>query len=266
VVVLVLVGVGSLFVTGDDSDDGDTAIVVSDEGDNTEPDEASDRSVPDRSELSDPEPPRTEDSQESDESGSADLQVVESGMSQFTDALDGKVSGSWAAILENKGKATAELITVDASYLDANGQVLGADSTFVSVLPPGQQTAVTGDLFDVPAGVAELELRVSGSDFDSGEVPAPGKVTPDGVNITPSSIGGIKVTGTLVSTFAIDLKSVSAVAVYFDKAGNIVGGSETFVNLVPAGKSSGFQIDDFDTVPGIDHVQVLAQLPSDILR
>jgi hypothetical protein len=192
-----------------------------------------------------------------------DVQIVDEGGSQFTDD-SGKPNGSWAAILINKGTKPAELIEIDVSLLNSAGTVLGTKTTFVSVLAPGAQTAVIGDMFDVPAGVSKLQLRVAASDFPSGKAVPKGDLTAAGVNTNPGDFGGLKVTGTLNSTFAQDLKDVETVAVFFDKSNTIIGGAETFVNLVPARSNSGFEIDDFNQVPDVDHVKVFTQLPSSV--
>jgi hypothetical protein len=52
----------------------------------------------------------------------------------------------------------------------------------------------------------------------------------------------MKTTGTLHSTFAKDMKSVQAVAIYYNAAGRVVGGAFTYVDFVPASGTIGVEI------------------------
>ena len=44
---------------------------------------------------------------------------------------------------------------------------------------------------------------------------------------------------------------MDAVAVYYNPAGAVVGGDFTFVNFIPAGGSTSFQITGTNVIPGV---------------
>jgi hypothetical protein len=58
------------------------------------------------------------------------------------------------------------------------------------------------------------------------------------------------------------LDSVEVVVVYYDGGGAIIGGEFTFVNFIPAGGTSAFEVTSFNDLPGLDHVEVYPQLSS----
>jgi hypothetical protein len=258
-VVLGLIGAGAYLVTKDDGDNSKVAA-----SDNSETTVKSKASKTDATEATD----ATDGSDATDSSntaapGSVDVQVVSSGGSQFLDA-DGKPVGSWAAILENKGSAPAQLVQVDVEFKDAAGTVLGTDLAFVDLLPPGGKSAVRGDMLNVPAGVTTLSLTVDPSTIPPGKKIKPGAITVEGVKSTPDPTG-LVITGTVKSTFAVELKSVSVVGVLFDASGKIIGGAFTFVDKLPSKGSAPLDMKDFDKVPGVDHVEVFVKLPTDLL-
>jgi hypothetical protein len=87
-----------------------------------------------------------------------------------------------------------------------------------------------------------------------------GAFTASGVSTTPRQYLGVQTNATLSSTFAKDLKSVIAVAIYRDAGGAIVGGDHTFVDFVPAGGQTAVEITSFSDLPAPAGTEVYAEL------
>ena len=88
---------------------------------------------------------------------------------------------------------------------------------------------------------------------------SPPELTTSGVNTTNDGYSQ-QTTGSLASTATKQLQEVQAVAVYYNSANAIIGGDFTFVNFIPAGGNTSFQISGSNLIPGIANTQVYASV------
>ena len=64
------------------------------------------------------------------------------------------------------------------------------------------------------------------------------------------------------STFEENLQNTKATAVYYNQAGDIIGGAFTFVDFVPAGGNLGIEIDAQESLRGVARTDVLMEVTS----
>ena len=104
-------------------------------------------------------------------------------------------------------------------------------------------TFALGASLDVPdnAKIARVETVMSTSEFQTDPNPT-SQYTARNVRYAPSQYGGGKAQGVLVSTYKSSVTDVYAQAICFDAVGKVNGGGFTFVDLVPAGRSTGVSI------------------------
>ena len=190
-----------------------------------------------------------------------DIQLAEHGFTQLPPNSIGSSYGLYAAVVKNPNPTTwiAEDINVNITFFDAAGSVVDSENATIPVLAPGQ-TAAIGDSGSM-AGVAKMEVKALVDSWDKAEGTF-GSFTAEGAKIVSDTFG-MKATGTLVSTYAKDLKEVRAVAVFRNAKGAIVGGGFTYVDFVPANGKIGFSINSLQKVPTATKVDIYAQ-PSNL--
>ena len=160
---------------------------------------------------------------------------------------------NWAQVglvFENPNSAThvARSVTVQLTFYDANNALAGSSEEFLGPILPGQKGALGRPVFDVVnAAEMEVEFRV---DWESVNFDV-GAFTFEEVSTTPAQFGGFETRGFVVSSFEDEQENVQVVAIYKDAEGNVLGGESTYVDFVPAGERSPFEISTFSqfTVP-----------------
>ena len=191
------------------------------------------------------------------------LEIVDYGFSTFT-AYDDTTRASWAVVVDNPNDDlhVANRVNVTVTLTDTDGSVVHSDTDSISVLLPGQQAAVVGRTLDDVSEVADMRVQARARSWD--EEPGPfGEFTPSDVSVTAQDRRGWRVSGHLASTFTRDFEDVYVKAVLRDEAGDIVGGEFTFVDFVPAGDDTSFQINvsaDLDEVVSADVYAHLSSL------
>lgn len=138
---------------------------------------------------------------------------------------------------------------------DPDGVILASETTYRNILPT-TEAAVTGTFYDSegikPKDVDHVEVR--------GPVDPTSYVKPDEVG--SMTLGKIKaknddysvtVTTTLTSDFVEDQEDVQITIVAFDKKGNAVSESTTYVDRLPAGGTARVEQDmyDLDSTKGL---------------
>lgn len=191
-----------------------------------------------------------------------DLEVVDFGFSTWQGEFDDGANLSWAAIVENPNTADTWIATradVRVSFYDADGAVVTTASDTVALVLPGQQAAIVG--YDSPfsnsdlGSIAEMEIRLGEPDWEQAEEPL-GSFTVSGVQVRRGEFGDSTVTGEVSSTFADEIEDAYATAVYRDGSGAIVGGDFTFIDFIPAGETTPFEISGFGSPPSVESADV----------
>lgn len=204
--------------------------------------------------VTDVDPPNLEDltSEVTVPPGPAEgLGVADKGVTIVEDRFDtARREGTFAVIIDNPHAAwLAQGVQVDVRMLDGSGAEVGSDSAFVEVVLPGQQVAVGALFFDaptVPVVDIAVELDVARWRETDG---IEGGFTIGEVVTEEAEFSGVRTTFPLRSDFADPLTDTGVTAVYRGPDGRIVGGSDTFVDLLEPGVDTPVEISLLANIP-----------------
>ena len=162
------------------------------------------------------------------------LGIADKGVTIVEDRFDpARREGTFAVVLENPHDDwLAQGVQVDVEFLDEAGTPIAADSAFVEIVLPSQRVAVAALFFDAPTvPVADMAVKVDVARWRETE-PFEGAFTTKDVVTEEAEFSGVKTTFVLRSAFPDDLTDVGVTAVYRGAEGQIVGGADTFVDLL----------------------------------
>lgn len=184
--------------------------------------------------------------------------LVANGFTQMPADMIGNSYISYAAVLMNPNptKWIAEQISVNLAFSDASGTVVKSASETVDVLEPGQTLAVGDSTQAKGATKLDVQALVGRWESVSGTL---GDFSIAGVSTT-SDAYSMKTNGTVASTFAKDLKTLRATAIYYDSSGSIIGGAYTFLDFVPSGGKAAFEVTSMEVVPNVAKTDVMVGL------
>lgn len=192
-------------------------------------------------------------------SGDAEVEVVESGFSNFMGGYDrDEPTAAYGFIIENVSDQTATDIRINVSAYDANGTALASDSHTVYVLRPGEKMGLGDEFFgeDLAGEIADLQVQVGEpSDYGMDDVPDEGTLTAEGITTTADDYG-LSTTFTVTSTYDQQIDSPYAYAIYRDAGGKIIGGSTGYLDFVPANGSSAGEISSWEAIPNVASTEV----------
>lgn len=179
------------------------------------------------------------------------LAVVDKGVTIVEDRFDAtRREGTFAVIIDNPHPEwLAQGVQVDVELLDEAGNGVGQDSAFLEVVLPGQKVAVGALFFDAPT-VPVVDLAVTldvarwreTDGFD-------GSFTVGEVLTEEAEFSGVRTSFPLRSDFAEPLTDTGVTAVYRGPDGRIVGGSDTFVDLLEPGVDTPVEISLLANIP-----------------
>lgn len=162
------------------------------------------------------------------------LSVADQGITVVEDRFDpAKREGTFAVIIDNPHPDwLAQGVQVDVQFLDETRSPVGGDSGFVEVVLPGQRVAVASLFFDAPTvPVVDVAVTLDVARWrETGSVD--GGFTTSEVTTEEAEFSGIRTSFVLRSSFDDALTDVGVTAVYRDAQGRIVGGSDTFIDLL----------------------------------
>jgi hypothetical protein len=185
------------------------------------------------------------------------VNIAGQGFTQLPPNSIGTSYVSWAVLVDNPSKTQAATsVSLTIAFYDSSGTVVGSQNENLAVILPGQRAAV-GD-HDQIAGATRMSVQALVGRWQPVTTTV-GSFSAEGVNISADRFS-FHTRGELVSTFAKDLQQVKAVAVYYDGAGNIIGGDFTYVNFVPAGGRTAVDISDLSVVPGVARADIVASI------
>ena len=173
----------------------------------------------------------------------AELKVSDYGFTQLPKSDFGGPSVSYAVIVTNEGGAIATDAQVQISFEDKAGGVVDSQEDYLTVVLPGTSVALGGAVSDA-AGVTKMTVQVLPGDSEPlDDKPANFEVTK--IKTKAQEYTGVKTTASVSSPFVKDVKDATAVAVYRNAKGKIIGGDFTFINFIPAGGKAAVSIDSF---------------------
>lgn len=241
VAVAALVGVGLVVGGGGDDDDPTTTT--------TEPTDPTDETTQTTAGPAD----TTAPDDGSTEAGSAeDIEVVETGFTNFDAQYDDVNHVSYGYVLENTGDDPVSNIEVTVTLKDAEGTVVSSDTDTIYLIQPGAKVGLGDEPYEEVAEVAEIEVQASVPSYAE---PAEelGDITVGDVSTTEDS--SWKTTFTASSTYEVQLDGPYAYVIYRNSDGDIVGGSYGFMNVVEAGGSTSGEVTSYEPIPGVDPAQ-----------
>lgn len=162
------------------------------------------------------------------------LAVADQGITIVEDRFDpARREGTFAAVIQNPHSGwLAQGVQVEVEFLDEAGNVAGRDRAFLEVVLPEQTVAVGALFFDAPTvPVTGMNVVIDVARWRETEPPE-GEVTTAAVTTEAAEFSGVRTSFVLRSSFAEPLHDVGVTAVYRNEAGQIIGGSDTFVDLL----------------------------------
>lgn len=138
-------------------------------------------------------------------------------------------------------------MNLNITFTNAAGQPVASESPSIDLALPGTQSAITGST--KATGVTGMTVQANVDKWQQNERPITGAFTTSGVSTTTDTYGSTKTVGVVRSTFDKDYKDLHAYAVYESAAGQVLGGSDTWLDFVPANGQSSLSIDDLEGHP-----------------
>ena len=173
-------------------------------------------------------------------------------------------AASYAVVIENPNATpVSRFINVSIDFLDAEGTLLATETQNVNGMLPESETAVAGDA-SFAGSAATMEVEISLLNGLSSPMGATLRENGDyeyrGVQTTGADIGEVMTTGAVVSSLESEQVSVPIHVVYYDAAGEVVGGAATLVDRVPPGTEVTFEASTAIAVPDIAETRVFGQI------
>lgn len=164
--------------------------------------------------------------------------------SGFSYGPDGDLS--YAVILENPTDDAALIsLWLDVNFIDDEDRIADTRTEVIDFLLPRAQTAVGGNVFDPPENIVDIEIAGEWQYIRVEDAEAGAWTVTD---LAYSDDFFEEITGYVSHTFGDDMDIVQMTAVFYDQAGDIIGGDWGFVD-VPAGREVAFEITLFDPPP-----------------
>lgn len=165
------------------------------------------------------------------------LTVADKGFTIVEDRFDpARREGTFAVIIDNPHPNwVAQGVQVDVQFLDGAGVAVGGDNGFVELVLPNQRVAVAALFFDAPTvPVADMSVAVDVARWRESAAVEGGFAIAD-VATSEAEFSGVRTTFNLTSSFPEPLTDVGVTVVHRGVFGQIVGGSDTFVDLLEPG-------------------------------
>ncbi|HKH03680.1 MAG TPA: FxLYD domain-containing protein [Acidimicrobiales bacterium] len=247
VAVLAVVGIGIVATSGGDDDENDpiarrnidTTAAPTDDTEDT----ATDETVTD-----------TTESQSGSQGAIEDIEVTDSGVTNFPDEFDGTNRASYAYVLTNNGDEPVANMEVTVTLVDTEGTVLSSDTDSIYLLQPGQSLGLGDTTYDEIAEVDSIEVQPAIPSYAS-EAEQLGEVTVEGINTTADSSGYLTTTFTATSSYEVQLDSPWGYVVYRNADGGIVGGTYSVIDIVQPGGSTSGEVATYTAIPNVDPAQ-----------
>ena len=194
----------------------------------------------------------------------ATVDLVGKGFSRLAPEGDGEQKVAYAAVLRNRSSDQVAVgVTAHITFTGRGGAALEVKDEQLEALLPGQTGAVADDT-DVPAALG-MRVQVLVSRWaPAAQLGLSGQLTAGDVR-TATVAGKLTTTAVLRSTLGRDLGKAEAVAVWYDRAGRILGGDGDGVDALAAGGTAPVLIDTSHAPAGIAKVGVYAS-PEDLFE
>lgn len=205
----------------------------------------------------------TEETEEEEVAEQQNLEVAEYGFSTFEVSYDDSVRASYGAIITNPNDDhwAASSVNITITLMDDDGSVVhSADDTIAFILP-GQHVAIADTTFEDVREATEMRIQARARNWEEVEGPF-GSFTPSDVNLRANDMDGWTVTGQVASDFVEDFEDVYVVAVFRDSNENVIGGEWGFIDFIPAGGDTSFELSGMDSIQDVAAAEVYVHFSS----
>lgn len=171
---------------------------------------------------------------DSDDDGDApSVEIVASGFGQSKYSTQAMV-----VVTTDDESAIGESVTVSVNFLDAEGMILNTTEQIESFKWVGQELALPVSPYDLDekAKVASIEASASLSDYGSEPARAALPVL-ESTEIVKGQFSDWSASFGFTNDTDEDLKDLRVGVVCYDAAGAVIGGTSTYPELAPAGKT-----------------------------
>ncbi len=175
-------------------------------------------------------PPAAATSAAAQGDGQSAVKLVQAGFGQRDEYV-------WVtSIVEATGDdAVGKFVTVQFNVLDKSGEILGSTEQVEALTAKGQKVAL-GTQVDLPSSkvkAAKVEATVVVGN-DAGDLPADFQVTATKVKIGKDEYGDVTATFQLANAGEAPAKDTRVGVVCMNKAGDIIGGTAEYPEVIPA--------------------------------
>lgn len=172
--------------------------------------------------------------------GTPTAEVIDFGLAQSSYTTEAIVLAT-----TNSEAAIGEFATVTVNFLDAGGKILATESQVESFNWVGQQLVfpVTPTDLDDNVKVASIEPSISFSDYGMAEPSKPPMPVLDATEIKKGEFSDYTVAFGFTNDTDADLKDLRIGVVCYDPAKKIIGGTSTYPDVAPAGKTIRIEAD-----------------------
>ncbi len=187
--------------------------------------------------------------------GNGNVQIVRQGFAQLPAEADGGQKLTYAVVLRNpRSNQVAADVHAIISFTSRNGVAIEPEDKDLNALLPGQTSAVTGDVDG--AGVTQMSVRVVVTRWAPAQGLS-GSLTASGINSNRVA-DELTTTASVHSTLARNLSDVKVTAVYYNGAGQIIGGDDDSIDFLPANGTAPVTIDSSHVPMGVARTAVYA--------
>jgi ribosomal protein S27AE len=174
------------------------------------------------------------------------LRTASSGFTQVTPDV-----ARYAAVIRNPNKGfAAHGVSVSVSMYDRRGRLVGSSLERIGSVPAGGSTAVAGHI-GVAGVVAEIRAHMSVAGFEPSRSTRPFVVR--GVRMSRRGVGIV----VRASVSGVNpARNAKLVVVYLDRAGKIVGGDFTYVDVPSSPRAAAVIVTTSGVSRSAHHVQV----------
>jgi len=139
------------------------------------------------------------------------------------------------AIVKNNTQDVGQFVTVNFNLLDKSGTVIASTDQIEQITWPGQELLLPGweELDSAKTKVAKVEATISVSDPDNSQQ-ALAQYTTGPVKVTEDEFGGYQGSFDVLNPSAEKLTDLRIGVACYNKAGDIIGGTSVYPELVPA--------------------------------
>lgn len=169
------------------------------------------------------------------------------GIKEFGWFIGGDYLECIITLTNNTSKKAIEFPTFSVTAYDANGKVMGTEEQVLSVIYPNQEFSAYSLCFEVSEKPTKIVVKthkpedygivdVSKLDYSKHEQMV-------GKNVSVTEDG---VTGEIYNPNDYDVESAMVIVIFRDSKGNIIGGEQEFIDDIPAGGTTPFEVSMYE--------------------